>query len=529
METTDDEDDVMIKSGPETTPRSTRPRALVSGLRRRGSRALAQLGASALACLGAAQAGAAPTGAAPTSAPARSATASAPATRVSEATDRRAVSITVYNSDFGLVREVRDLKGLPNGQVALEFRDVASTIQPQTVAVKALGNTGALSVLEQNYRYDLLTPETLLEKYVGRNVRAYRYHEATGKEEATDAKLLSVANGPILQIGQEITFNYPGRLAFAELPPNLIAKPTLVWLVESRAPEQSIEVSYLAQSLSWSADYVLVLDEKEASGNLVGWVTLSNNTGTSYRGAKLQLVAGDVNRVQQAYGGMRLEKVARPMAPPAPAFQEEGLLEYHLYTLERPTDVLDKEQKQVTLLEAASVSVEKKLIFFGQENFYQSRFGELVKDQKVSVYLDFQNDAKNHLGMPLPKGTVRVYKADTSGAKQFVGEDAIDHTPRDERVRIKAGEAFDVVADRKQMSWTSLGNCSAESAWSIELRNHKDEDVRVEVREPAGGDWQITSSSHKAERDDAHNFHFDVPVPKRGKAQLAYTLRVRWC
>jgi hypothetical protein len=452
-----------------------------------------------------------------------------PESRVSEAADRKAVSITVYNSDFGLVREVRSLTGLPSGQVALEFRGVASTIQPQTVAVKALGKAGDLRVLEQNYRYDLLTPETLLEKYVGRNVRAYRYHEATGKEDVVDARLLSVANGAILQIGQELTFNYPGRLGFSELPPNLIAKPTLVWLVESRAREQSIEVSYLAQSLSWSADYVLVLDEKETRADLVGWVTLVNNSGASYQNAALKLVAGDVNRVVENANDMRLEKRMRAMAASAPAFREEGLLEYHLYTLDRPTDVLDREQKQVTLLEATGLGIEKKLIFFGQQYWYQGRYGELVKNQKVSVYLDFQNSATNKLGLPLPKGTVRVYKADKSQAKQFVGEDAIDHTPRDEKVRIKAGEAFDVVADRKQKSWSSLGNCSSESAWVIELRNHKDEDVRVEVREPAGGDWKIVSSSHPAERDDASSFHFDVSVPKRGKAELAYTVRVRWC
>jgi hypothetical protein len=459
-----------------------------------------------------------------------SAPGAAPATRVSEANERKAVSITVYNSDFGLVREVRDIKGLPGGRVALEFRDVASTIQPQTVAVKALGNPNSLSVLEQNYRYDLLTPETLLDKFVGRNVRTYRYHEATAKEEAADAKLLSVVNGPILQFGNEITFNYPGRLAFNELPANLIAKPTLVWLLESRTPDQSLEVTYLAQSMSWSADYVLVLDEKEASAGLVGWVTLANNTGTSYRNASLQLVAGDVNRVQPELQRVSKRAMAMPMAAAgAPAFREEGLLEYHLYTLQRPTDVLDKEQKQVTLLEAAGVGVQKKLIFYGQQFWFQGRHGELVKNQKVSVYLDFQNSEQNRLGMPLPKGTIRVYKADKSGAKQFVGEDAIDHTPRDERVRIKAGEAFDVVADRKQTSWSSLGNCSAESAWSIEIRNHKDEDIRVEVREPAGGDWTVTKSSHPAQKEDAHNLFFDVPVAKRGKTLLTYTIRVRWC
>jgi hypothetical protein len=454
--------------------------------------------------------------------------AAAPVARVSESADRRAVNITVYNSDFALVREVRQLSGVPAGQVALEFRDVASTIQPETVAVKSLKGA-ALRVLEQNYRYDLLTPETLLEKYVGRNVRAYRYHEVNAKEEGVDAKLLSVANGPILQIGSEITFNYPGRLAFKELPPNLIAKPTLVWLLETGAADPSLEVSYLARSLSWSADYVLVLDEAEKQAGLVGWVTLVNNSGASYRGAALQLVAGDVHRVQQVMAKAGRMDMALEAAPAAPQFREEGLLEYHLYTLQRPTDVLDREQKQVTLLEASAVGIAKKLIFEGQEYWYQGQYGELTKNQKVGVYLDFQNTAQNHLGMPLPKGTLRVYKADKSGAKQFVGEDAIDHTPRDEKVRIKVGEAFDVVADRKQQSWSSLGSCSSESAWQIELRNHKDEDVKVEVREPAGGDWTIVNSSHPAQRDDAHSFHFDVAVPKRGATKVTYRVRVRWC
>ncbi|MEY2936725.1 MAG: hypothetical protein RL033_7474 [Pseudomonadota bacterium] len=469
-------------------------------------------------------AAAAPAGAAPAAG-----TAASPTARTSEASDRRSVGITVYNSDFALVREVRKLSGLPKGQVALAFRDVAATIQPETVAIKQLDG-GGLRVLEQNYRFDLLTPETLLEKYVGRSVRAYRYHEATAKEDVVDAQLLSVANGPVLQIGSEITFNYPGRLAFKELPPNLVAKPTLVWLIESGATDPSLEVSYLARSLSWSADYVLVLDEAEKQAGLVGWVTLVNNSGASYRGAALQLVAGDVNRVEQNVGMGRAKAQSMDMmAAEAPQFREEGLLEYHLYTLQRPTDVLDKEQKQVTLLEASAIGVEKKLLFEGQEYWYQGQYGELSKNQKVSVFIDFQNSAQNHLGQPLPKGTLRVYKADKNGAKQFVGEDALDHTPRDEKVRIKVGEAFDVVADRKQQSWTSLGNCSAESAWQVDLRNHKDEDVRVEVREPAGGDWTIVSSSLPAVKDDARSFHFDVAVPKRGATKVTYKVRVRWC
>ena len=455
------------------------------------------------------------------------AAAAPPASKASGDADRKQVSITVYNQGFGLVRELRELGDLGTGQIALEFRDVASTIQPETVAVKSLG--GGLRVLEQNYRFDLLTPETLLNKYVGRNIRAYRYHESTGKEDVVDAKLLSVANGPVLQIGKEITFGYPGRLAFPELPPDLIAKPTLVWLVDSKQPKQSVEVSYIARNLSWEADYVFVVNDTDTKGDLVGWVTLRNQTGASYRDAELKLVAGDVNRVQEEDARpMRMAK-ASMAADSAGGFREEGLFEYHLYTLGRPTTVLDKEQKQVTLLEAQNIGVTKKLIFFGQQYWFRGQYGEIAKNQKVGVYLDFQNTEANRLGMPLPKGTLRVYKADKSGAKQFVGEDSIDHTPRDEKIRVKMGEAFDVVADRKQMEWRAFGNCTSESSWQIELRNHKEQPVTVEVREPAGGDWSILESSLPAKKEDANTFVFDVNVPKRGATKVTYRVRVRWC
>lgn len=448
--------------------------------------------------------------------------------KVSDESQRKEVSLTVYNSNFALVREVRKLDGLSKGQFELEFRDVAATIQPETVAVKP--DTKGLKVLEQNYRFDLLTPDKLLEKYVGRDVRAYRYHPATGREDAVDAKLLSVTGGQILQIGNEITFDYPARLAFPELPPNLIAKPTLIWLVDnSAAAAQNVEVSYLAQGLSWNADYVLVVNDKDTQGDLVGWVTLSNNSGTSYRAAELKLVAGDVNRVRQEMAGPTMAKSARASVVADAGFREEGLLEYHLYTLGRPADVLDREQKQVTLLEAAGLGIQKKLVFSGQQYYYQSQFGELQKNQKVSVYLDFENSEKNRMGMPLPRGTIRVYKADGAGKKQFVGEDAIDHTPRDEKLHIKVGEAFDVVADRKQTEWRSLGTCSSESAWEIELRNHKDENVTVEVREPASGDFTIVESSHPAKKESSSLHTFDVSVPKRGKTKLTYRARVRWC
>jgi hypothetical protein len=431
---------------------------------------------------------------------------------------------------LGVVREVRELATLGTGQVSLEFRDVAANIQPETVAIKSLTAPGAISVLEQNYRYDLLTPQTLLEKYVGKKIRTYRYHEASGKEEAADAELLSVAEGPILRLNGEITFGYPARLAFPQVPDNLIAKPTLLWLVSSQKAAQTVEVSYLTQNLNWSADYVLVVNEQDTQAALQGWVTLVNQSGASYKNAQLQLVAGDVNRVRPpvAYDMKAKSSMIRPGAAGG-GFTEQGLFEYHMYTLGRPTTVLQNEQKQVSLLEADGVKIDKKLIFYGQQYWFRGQYGQVQSNQKVGVYLDFKNEATNKLGIPLPKGTLRVYKADKSGAKQFVGEDQIDHTPRDEKIRVKMGEAFDVVGDRKQTEWRALGNCSSESRWEIELRNHKDTAIEVEDFEPIGGDWTILESSLPFDKKDAGTFAFHIKVPARGKTKVTYRVRLRYC
>jgi hypothetical protein len=451
--------------------------------------------------------------------------------QVSTEDDRKAVSITVYNQNFGVVREVRELKTLGTGQVSLEFRDVAANIQPETVAIKSLTAPGAISVLEQNYRYDLLTPQTLMEKYVGKKIRTYRYHEATGKEEAADAELLSNnEQQPILRINGEVTFGYPARFAFPRVPDNLIAKPTLMWLVSSQKPQQTVEVSYLTQNLNWSADYVLVVNEQDTQAALQGWVTLVNQSGASYKNAELKLVAGDVNRVppERAY---KSAGMAVPAAAPSggAGFTEQGLFEYHMYTLGRPTTVLQNEQKQVSLLEADGIKIDKKLSFYGQQYWFRGQYGEIQSNQKVGVYLDFKNEEKNKLGIPLPKGTLRVYKADKSGAKQFVGEDQIDHTPRDEKIRVKMGEAFDVVGDRKQTEWRVLGSCTAESAWEIELRNHKDSAVEVEDYEPIGGDWTMLQSSIPYDKKDAGTFSFNVKVPARGATKVSYRVRLRYC
>ncbi|MBK8996446.1 MAG: DUF4139 domain-containing protein [Myxococcales bacterium] len=373
----------------------------------------------------------------------------------SSAKQREKVAITVYNQNFGLVREIRKLD-LGEGRVSLEYRDVSAHIQPETVHIKSLDGEDALAVLEQNYRYDLLSPQKLLEKYVDKKIKVYRYNEQLGREEMKEAKVLAVEQGTVLEIDGEVTYGFPGRFAFPEVPANLIAKPSLVWLLGSKRAQQRVEVSYLSRNLNWVADYVMVVGADDKVGDLNGWVTLTNQSGTDYENAELKLVAGDVQRVQSQV--MTLDESGfgpnDATIRTRPNFKEEGFFEYHLYTLQRPTTLLDKEQKQVTLLEGHDIGIDKKLIFWGAEYYYRGNYGQVVSNQKVGVYLDIKNSEKNHLGMPLPKGTVRVYKADKSGAKQFIGEDRIDHTPRDEEIRIKMGEAFDVVGTGSRWSGT---------------------------------------------------------------------------
>jgi len=439
------------------------------------------------------------------------------------------LGVTVYSGGFGLIRETRSF-ALSKGRSELEFAGVAGTIQPETVQVHVVGAAPGLRVLEQSYQYDLLSPTKLLEKYVGRNVRVLRWSEAKGRDEERDAVVLSAGEPPILRIGDEISWAFPGRISFPEIPKTLIAKPTLVWLVDSPAERQKIEVSYLANQLSWKADYVLVVNDADSAGDLNGWVTLDNQSGAAYANAKVQLVAGDVNRIRAALYKDRMVLAAESRAAMAPPqFREEGLFEYHLYTLERTTTLLENEQKQIALLEASGIKLAKRLVLRGEPAYFRMQTGELGATSKVAVSLEFENRASEKLGMPLPKGIVRVYKRDKSGGRQFLGEDEIDHTPRDERVRIRVGDAFDVVGERKQMDYKVIGSCRSESAWQIDLRNHKDEKVEVDVVEPASGDWEIVSSSQKATKEDARTFSFRVPVPARGTARVEYRVRVRYC
>jgi hypothetical protein len=451
-------------------------------------------------------------------------------TRRSGAADRQRLAVTVYNSNFALVREERQL-ALGVGRVSLAYEDVSAHIQPETLVIRSLTAPDGLVVLEQNYRYDLLGPQKLLEKYVGRQLKVARYNQRLGRDEIKDAELLSVQNGIVLRIDGEIVTATDERFIFPQLPDELHASPTLVWLLDSTTAEQKVEVSYLTQNLSWHADYVLVLNADETQADLAAWVTLDNQSGTAFDGAELRLVAGAVQHLAPAPPPMPMapEEEGQVASGRGSAFSQEALFEYHLYALQRPTDLRDKEQKQLSLLDAHAVALNKQLVLRGSEQLYRSRSGEVSRNQQVSVLLRIENSEARGLGLPLPQGVWRVYKADASGAQQFVGEDSVEHTPRDEKIELALGEAFDVVADRRQLEWRAIDACSSESDWEIALRNHKQSPVEVEVLEPAQGEWTIIKSSHPAQTRDANSFAFSIGVPARGATKLTYRVRVRWC
>ena len=438
------------------------------------------------------------------------------------------VSLTIYNSNLGLVKDVREIQ-IGAGNQELHFMDVASEIMPTTVHIKSLTDAQGLSVLEQNYEYDLISPEKLLEKYVGKKVKVLDKNYYTGQENIVTATLLSTNGSPVYQVGDEIYIGLPGRVILPHLPENLLAKPTLVWLLHGeKAGKHQIEASYLTKKITWEADYIVVLNADDTQADLSGWVSIDNKSGATYKNATLKLVAGDVHRVQPKVMYRQTMALAEAAAPAAPQFQEEGFFEYHLYTLDRPTTVKSNQTKQMTLLSAADIPVTKRLTLRGQPSYFIRDVSSADEPpQKVSVELEIANTQKNNLGIPLPKGTIRVYKADKDGSLQFAGEDSIDHTPKDETVKVKMGEAFDVTGKRKQKDFKIISRGVTESSWEITLKNHKTEPVTVRVDEPMPGDWEVLSSSQKYEKIDAHTMRFNAPVPKDGEAKITYKVRVK--
>ena len=451
--------------------------------------------------------------------------------RTSTLDDQVELAVTVYNSDIALVRDVRNLQ-LTRGSSDLRFMDIAATINPATVHFRSLTDPASLSVVEQNYEYDLLEPEKLLRKYVGRDVTLVRDRQENGstREEEVRARLLSYNGAPVWKIGDEIVTGMAAdHIRFPELPDSLYTRPTLIWTIENGGvAQQRVEASYLAGKLSWSSDYVLRVARDDKAGDLDGWVTLTNGSGTSFRQAKLQLVAGDLNRVRQQIGRM-MDQAKMAMTEAVAPMAQESFSDYHLYTLNHKTTINNNQTKQVAMLGGTGIPVLKRYVVDGQAFYYRNAQhpGAPLKDV-VQVYYQLKNEQRHGLGVPMPAGVVRVYQEDSKGGVQFVGEDRIDHTPKDETLNLKIGNAFDVVAERKQTDFQRIAPNVYDIEYEITLRNHKTVPIAVDVNEPIGGTWKVLRSSHEWTKTDAWAAQFKIPVAADGTSVLKYRVRVTY-
>jgi hypothetical protein len=457
--------------------------------------------------------------------------------------------ITIYNQGFALVKEQRTIN-LTTGMQEVRIEDVAQLIEVNSVGIRSLTQNGSFTVLEQNYQFDLISPIAILNKAVGKRIVFNRVHP-DGRGERLEGKLLSAPyavvgnaqggasqtwNGMVIETTDgRIILNPTGEIEVDSIPAGMISVPSLLWLLDSRrAGNNDIELSYLTQGVSWKADYVLNLDKEGKLGDLKGWVTLTNNSGATYTNAKLKLLAGEVFRQQQpGLGGGRGIPMEAMKAAGADMFSEEQFSEYHLYTLQRPTTVANKEIKQVSLLEAVRVPVTKKLVIDAMRmyGFYRPNEGSIgVGDLKPLVFIEFKNDEASHLGMPLPMGSVKVFQRDSTDSLQMLGEASINHTPRNEQLSLPIGRAFDVVASRKRTEFRWLGNArtGAVETFEIEVRNRKQTAETVHVYERFGGEWRITAKSAEYTQLDAHTVDFVLNLKADEVRTVTYTVETRW-
>ncbi len=443
--------------------------------------------------------------------------------------DQSGIEVTVYNSNIGLIKDTRKIE-LPVGKDnELRFMDVASYIMPVTVHVKSLNAPSRFMILEQNYEYDLMNQKKLLDKYVGKKIKLMENNQYQDRKNIVDAILLSNNNGPIYKIDDEIYLSYPGYQILPEIPENLISKPTLTWLYDNQSSKaHNVQVSYLTKNITWKADYIFVLNKADTMADLTGWVTIDNKSGAVYKKAKLKLVAGEVNRVKDRSPRkeMRMMDMAFNSEATGAQFVEKAFFEYHIYDLQRPTDIKNNQTKQISLLEANDVQITKEFLVYGEQGYYTRQYREQNPKQKVYVFVRFENSERNKLGMPLPAGVMRLYKQDDKGSLQFIGEDKIDHTPKDEEVKLKVGEAFDVVVERKQTDFKKISTRVYETEWELEIKNHKSEKIVVGLIEPLHGDWKIIYNNQPYEKIGAFSVRFNVEVPKNGKSVVKYRARV---
>jgi len=454
--------------------------------------------------------------------------------------------VTVYNQGFAFVKEIRQFT-LKDGRQTLSVADVASQIETNSVGIRSLTDPGSFEVLEQNYQYDLINTMSILNKAVGSKIKLHKVLP-DGKKEVIEGILMNsprsitpdqygnsreTYNGMVIKTADgRILLDPSGEIEVASIPEGMISKPTLIWDVVANKPgANNVELSYITKGMNWNADYVLTLDGL-GHGDIKGWVTMTNNSGTTYKDAKLKLLAGDVNRVQNRRSGVTVLRAAAKMEmEDKKGFAEESLFEYHLYTLRRPATLKDKEIKQLSLLEGKGVKIEKKLIIDSMRDYgvYYPGEGEVgTGNLKPQVRVEFINSKENNLGMPMPKGTVKVYQRDKSGSVQMLGEDQIDHTPKNERVSLVIGRSFDVVGERKRLNFERVSPRSFRETFQVKVTNRKEVPETVIVLERHYGDWTVEKENLKSKKLDSMSMSYTVDLKPDESKVITYTVFTKW-
>jgi hypothetical protein len=457
-------------------------------------------------------------------------------------------ALTIYNQDFAVVRDTVPLD-LKSGVNNVRYADATARVEPDSVILRDPAGKHSLQIWEQNYRNDPVTQELLLSLFEGKTLdfETIRTKDNTQVRELIPGKIIRsgyVPGGgseqPIIEVNGKLRFTLPGTPLFPDLGDDTVLKPTLNWLLQSDQPGKfDAEVSYITGGFTWEADYNLVSPEKGNTVDLIGWVTMNNQSGKTFHDAKIKLMAGDVQKLQpHNYPAMagRMMK-AMDLAEAAPAVTEKAFDEFHLYTLARPTTLLDRETKQVEFVRATDVKAPVIYVYDGTPSYrfygglnYDRGYGA-EGNKKVRVMREFVNAETNHLGIALPKGKLRFYRRDADGQMEFVGEDMIDHTPRNETIRVTTGNAFDLVGERKQTNFhVDTGDKWLDESFEIKLRNRKKEPVEIRVVENLyrWNNWQVTQKSGDFKKTDSQTIEFRVPVKPDEERTVTYTVHYSW-
>ena len=452
---------------------------------------------------------------------------------VSSEKERTSLEITVYNNGLGLVKETRSVK-LTQVEGELTFTGLSKQIVPESIWIKSLSRPDDFKVIEQSYRFDVISRKKLLDRHIGEEVKLVRINPKTGKQEITEAELLSSREN-IFNIDGELWLGKPDYIILPDTPGELVAKPSVTWSYVGGGRHHNMRLAYLTGGISWNADYVITLNDKETAAEIKGWASVDNRSGTDYKDALLKLVAGEVQTVssnRNRRSEFKLEKgFAADFMEAAPepnqSFGRSRLSEFHLYELDKKTTIRNNEIKQITLIEASAVKIVREFIIQGNEYYhYGPQESEDAKEQ-AAVFLKFKNSDANGLGIPLAGGVARIYKKDDKGSIQIIGDDWIQNSAKDEKVRLNIGNAFDVTAVRKQTDYKKISKSWQESEWVIRLSNQKKEEVTVFVDEPMPGAWKIISSSHKYKKKNAKTIRFAIKIPAGKKINLTYRVKNR--